>query len=316
MKQCGRCQEWKERDSFARNSTKPDGLQPYCRACQRAWAQSRKTLPKRAVEGKVCSGCGIWKSAAEFYKSAVTQDGLTHTCAVCQKDLQAGYRARGQIRVVDTKRCSRCGVEKLASDFIAQRNRADGLCPYCNDCYRIVRREKVIKSIDYDSLPTDKECAACRTIKPISEFTRNKGMYYGIDPYCKQCKRPIYRKWQDANREKVRAYVRAWAARNIVARKVNHQRRRARKKLAPGSFTKAEWQALCTWFYNRCLRCGGEGPLTIDHVIPISKGGPNTIDNLQPLCGPCNSSKNDNTIDYRDPGMLAAFLASIGRTAP
>ena len=39
---------------------------------------------------------------------------------------------------------------------------------------------------------------------------------------------------------------------------------------------------------------------TIDHIIPLSKGGTNFLDNLQPLCGSCNSGKNNHVIiDYR-----------------
>jgi hypothetical protein len=41
----------------------------------------------------------------------------------------------------------------------------------------------------------------------------------------------------------------------------------------------------------RCRRCGGWENLCADHVIPFSKGGPTTLENLQALCGKCNSSK-------------------------
>lgn len=41
----------------------------------------------------------------------------------------------------------------------------------------------------------------------------------------------------------------------------------------------------------RCRHCGGHVDLCADHVIPESKGGPTTLDNLQTLCRPCNSKK-------------------------
>lgn len=41
----------------------------------------------------------------------------------------------------------------------------------------------------------------------------------------------------------------------------------------------------------RCLFCGSTTRLTMDHVIPEAKGGPTTFENLQVLCGSCNSRK-------------------------
>lgn len=65
------------------------------------------------------------------------------------------------------------------------------------------------------------------------------------------------------------------------------------------SFVWNDWISLCTSYENRCLCCGEIKPLAIDHIIPLSKGGTNTLDNLQPLCKSCNSKKRDKTIDYR-----------------
>lgn len=41
----------------------------------------------------------------------------------------------------------------------------------------------------------------------------------------------------------------------------------------------------------RCKHCGTCKDLTIDHILPRSKGGGNEIENLQTLCRSCNSKK-------------------------
>ena len=78
-------------------------------------------------------------------------------------------------------------------------------------------------------------------------------------------------------------------------------KRRANKTKAGGSYTVSEWESLCKKYNYRCLNCGKKRKLTADHVIPISKGGTSNIDNIQPLCGPCNSSKGTKTTDFRRP---------------
>ncbi len=64
------------------------------------------------------------------------------------------------------------------------------------------------------------------------------------------------------------------------------------------NFTGAEWLELVRECGGRCLKCGEQDP-TVDHVIPLALGGPNTIENVQVLCAPCNSTKGDDTTDYR-----------------
>jgi hypothetical protein len=41
----------------------------------------------------------------------------------------------------------------------------------------------------------------------------------------------------------------------------------------------------------KCKRCGKKRKLAIDHIFPLSLGGSNNLENLQLLCGSCNSSK-------------------------
>jgi len=63
----------------------------------------------------------------------------------------------------------------------------------------------------------------------------------------------------------------------------------------------------------RCLSCGCKvvksdtyrpDQATIDHVIPMSKGGSHTIDNIVTMCHTCNSIKRDSLITGRQIGLF------------
>ena len=45
-----------------------------------------------------------------------------------------------------------------------------------------------------------------------------------------------------------------------------------------------------------CVYCGNKKELTIDHVIPKSKGGDNSWKNLVTCCSPCNLRKGDKSL--------------------
>ena len=63
----------------------------------------------------------------------------------------------------------------------------------------------------------------------------------------------------------------------------------------------------------RCNGCRSEFPfgvLEVDHVIPRGGGGQDNIENLQLLCGHCNSVKGDRPQEY-----LVARLRELGIAA-
>ena len=55
-----------------------------------------------------------------------------------------------------------------------------------------------------------------------------------------------------------------------------------------------------------CQLCGSDQNLTFDHIHPVSRGGQGTVENLQVLCGPCNSFKS-NRLFLPGGGMIVSL---------
>jgi 5-methylcytosine-specific restriction endonuclease McrA len=71
-------------------------------------------------------------------------------------------------------------------------------------------------------------------------------------------------------------------------------KRRAIENGAPGHFSATDWVSIKHRQRYRCAICGKRKKLTVDHIIALSNGGSNFPENIQGLCGPCNSQKWTN----------------------
>ncbi len=117
------------------------------------------------------------------------------------------------------------------------------------------------------------------------------------------------KRWLRQNRDKASAMLRRWRQENPEASTAQRYRRESREVSSGEIFTAAEWKALKEHYGNKCLCCGRiDVKLTVDHVIPLSKGGSSDIDNIQPLCVSCNSGKHTKTTDYRPEKGLARWV--------
>lgn len=73
------------------------------------------------------------------------------------------------------------------------------------------------------------------------------------------------------------------------------------RRKTTGSHTQKQWEILCSFFNGVCPRClQPTEEFTKDHIVPLSLGGTDNIDNIQPLCLRCNVIKSNlYQIDYR-----------------
>lgn len=159
----------------------------------------------------------------------------------------------------------------------------------------------------WNSPVDEKKCVVCNEDKAALEFSAHRSI-------CKECRRVEGRvKRNDATRSRERERYAAspdvykasvkkynWASRYPDRNSLKRHRRRAAVKCAEGQLTEEEWQSIKDKYGHRCCKCGADGKLTIDHVIPICKGGSLSADNIQPLCRSCNCAKGARSDDYRN----------------
>ena len=156
---------------------------------------------------------------------------------------------------------------------------------------------------------TEKRCHICHIVKPINHFYTAKGHNDGFQSRCISCEKTYQSQRRHLYRERQILYKRQWRLENIehsraVDRKYREankgiwaakERKRRAKQLENASFhiSKKELEKL---YVGPCSYCGVSGKMTLDHVVPIQKGGQHSIGNLVPACGSCNSSKGQKLL--------------------
>lgn len=127
----------------------------------------------------------------------------------------------------------------------------------------------------------------------------------------RQDARKRYAQDRDAQIERVREYRK----RHPEETRAKSRRERQRRNEAPGFCTDAQWQARVDFFGHRCYLCGCDWDAllskdqTVEHVIPLSKGGTNWPANLRPACRYCNSSKSAKEMKPWKPFLRSRFAA-------
>jgi hypothetical protein len=206
-----------------------------------------------------------------------------------------------------TKICTKCNKKKALPDFSNFKYGKLGKLCWCKECK---------KKADQQYYENHKEehgirCKEWRSVHK-DELVEYQRIYRENN---KEQKKENDRRWQQQNKEKADRNRKNWIARNpeknrqckrdydtrnpeVTREKTRN--RRARTKFNGGKVTTEEWLELVEFYGNKCLCCGKKGvKLTMDHVIPLVKGGKHAIENCQPLCKSCNCKKSSKIIDYR-----------------
>lgn len=199
-------------------------------------------------------------------------------------DLSISVSPLGLVELADDKVCTRCKLSKPLSEYHNNRRKKDGKDPNCKACNNERMREKYA---------TDAGTRATKIAK-----TRQ---YHLDNPeWSQECLRAHH----EANREeryekhKQRGEDPAVREQRRSSTRRSESRRRAQKADAAvvEAITQPQLDALLAEHNGCCAICGrtvgGELVLHWDHIQPLAREGMHTIENHQPLCGPCNVRKN------------------------
>lgn len=78
---------------------------------------------------------------------------------------------------------------------------------------------------------------------------------------------------------------------------VSESNRGVRRRGTTQVLTVSQWQEVLEYFGHRCAYCNGAPErLEIDHIIPVTRGGQHTPDNVVPACRSCNARKGNRPL--------------------
>lgn len=226
----------------------------WCNAHYQRWANygDPEAAGQRAPRGsgaivdgrKMCASCRATFALDKFVRSSITKDGYSRKCVECEQEHRRAYYAKNAERLKAKQRA----YEHNNPEKVKAAKRAR---------YQANRKEILAKQREYYRANSERIKARA-----------NAYYYENVERHQENG-----RKWKEANpeREQLR-YTRG-----------NRKRRSHKANNAYVYYSSDQLLARLAYYGNKCYICGGEGT-EVDHVKPVSKGGPEMLANLRPIC--------------------------------
>ncbi|WP_310877147.1 HNH endonuclease [Priestia megaterium] len=248
-----------------------------------------------------------------------TSDGMLGHCRNCEKPKLFYNLLKGNVNfnsinqifkneIPNGKKVCKCCLKLLNDDI----ETFTGKKATCRDCSGIKRLETNYYENMLLAKENKKRCKYCEEVKGIDEF--NKVGKTRIQEFCKECKennkkdrRSYYQEYFIENKDRKKEYYKEWKQNGgIEIRKTNEGSRRQKKLSLESTLTVFEWQECLDYFENSCAYCGihndlakelHDNSLHQEHVVPVTKGGAFSKENIIPSCRICNSSKRNMDLE-------------------
>lgn len=210
---------------------------------------------------------------------------MKKVCKVCQQEIDFGSNVNAttcpSCLEAGYKYCSQCNTVLPLSEFKVVGKNATGAKRYSG------------------------ECKACAKHRSGEYYTKNKERIKERTEAYRKLHPANYTEYSKAFNERVPEHrAKQLHAANARYRKtlncamaIKRRNEKYNRSAKLGDLTAQQWQAILDMFEYRCAYCDMQGKLTMDHIVPVSKGGQLTKSNILPACQHCNSSRGNKSID-------------------
>lgn len=201
---------------------------------------------------------------------------LNNARGMCPTHYQSWLRENGG-RISEHELCAVHGCEK---------NRTHAL--HCRTHYNFAK--KYGDPLYEPPVPTSKKCNGCNERLPLEAFDRRKNRgEMSFLSRCKPCMRKKNLEKQQADREAYNAYQRKWASENRDKRSAIESAQKARRRGVATQrvsridiFERDGWICqMCFEPVDKAIKFPHPMSATWDHIIPVSKGGAHSPENLR-----------------------------------
>lgn len=253
-----------------------------------------------------CSKCRNWLCPTDFALATKTkrerQRYCLNCCVLVKAETRAAHKAKHAVEGIDfdalgDQWCSQCKTSKPAREMAIDTSTPTGLRSICKACGTLQQQAYYATHAE--------ECKAKRTQR-YADNPEPERLYKAQYRTTHSDKITAYgTAWRPLHREEARIANHEWSQTNPKRRQELNVAHRARKKHAPKVerivrkvvFERDKWICqLCFHKTNPTVKYPHPDSPTIDHIVPLSKGGSHTYANVVCVHAICNSTKKNRAI--------------------
>ena len=188
--------------------------------------------------------------------------------------------------------CPDCGIKRDISYRALWAIRSGKNSGRCQKCAQAARHAH-LASI------AERTCTFCGATKPIVDFPRRQGKFRTTAAHCKACDNARAGEYYRDHKEQCLAYAKEWAKQNAEKRRSIAANWSARARAGTDDYV--DLVAVMERDAGHCYICDGailDGErIAFDHVIPLSRGGTHTAENVRLTHYICNARKGPRLIE-------------------